>query len=251
VPATHAPEIREELTRGLQNLLRLSYAGLTSGCEGRERFFTWQRRVNQMGIYATYVFPWILDRVMRQEPVRRQREKVVPRAAGDVLEIGVGSGLNLGLYDPAKVTRLRALDPSAELQRLARPRAEAAAVPVELLTASAEEIPLESASIDTVVITYTMCSIPAVDQALREMHRVLRPGGSLLFAEHGRAPDANVVRWQDRLNPMWRWFSGGCNMNRAIPDLLGGAGFRLSDVETMYLPGPSVLTFNYWGTATR
>ena len=204
-----------------------------------------------MGIYSTYVFPWILDRVMRQEPVRRQREKIVPRAGGDVLEIGVGSGLNLPFYDRSKVTRLRALDPSAELQRLARPRAEAAPVPVELLTASAEEIPLESASIDTVVITYTMCSIPQVDKALHEMHRVLRPGGTLLFAEHGRAPDASVVRWQDRLNPLWRWCSGGCNMNRPVPELLGAAGFRLSDVETMYLPGPRVLTFNYWGTATR
>ncbi|HEY2388331.1 MAG TPA: class I SAM-dependent methyltransferase [Candidatus Binatia bacterium] len=204
-----------------------------------------------MGIYSTYVFPWILDRVMRQEPVRRQREKVVPRAGGDVLEIGVGSGLNLPFYDRVKVTRLRALDPSAELQRLARPRAEAAPVPVELLTASAEEIPLESASIDTVVITYTMCSIPQVDKALREMHRVLRPGGTLLFAEHGRAPDASVARWQNRLNPLWHWFSGGCNMNRPVPDLLGAAGFQLGEVETMYLPGPRVLTFNYWGIATR
>lgn len=204
-----------------------------------------------MGIYSTYVFPWILDRVMRQEPVRRQREKIVPRAGGDVLEIGVGSGLNLPFYDRAKVTRLRALDPSAELQRLARPRAEAAPVPVELLTASAEEIPLENASVDSVVITYTMCSIPQVDKALREMHRVLRPGGTLLFAEHGRAPDASVVGWQDRLNPLWRWFSGGCNMNRPVPELLGAAGFRLGDVETMYLPGPRVLSFNYWGTATR
>ena len=204
-----------------------------------------------MGVYETYVFPRILDLVMRQEPIRRQREKVVPRAVGDVLEIGVGSGLNLGFYDPARVMRLRALDPSAGLQRLARERAAGAPVPVELLTASAEEIPLADASVDTIVITYTLCSIPAVERALHEMHRVLRPGGSLLFAEHGRAPDAAGVRWQDRLNPLWRWFSGGCNMNRAVPDLLGGAGFRVGELETMYLPGPRVLGFNYWGAATR
>ena len=203
-----------------------------------------------MGIYATYVFPAILDRVMRQEPVQRQREKVVPLAAGHVLEIGVGSGLNLGLYDPAKVTTLRALDPSPGLQRLARQRAATARVKAELLTASAEEIPLERASVDTIVITYTLCSIPAVDRALEEMHRVLRPGGRLLFSEHGRSPDAGVVRWQDRLNPIWRRISGGCNMNRAIPDLLGAAGFRLADLQTMYLPGPPVLTYTYWGAAT-
>lgn len=202
-----------------------------------------------MGLYARYVFPRILDRVMRQEPIRRQREKVVPRARGHVLEVGVGSGLNLPHYDRAKVASLRALDPSPALCRLARERADAAGIHVELLSASAEEIPLEDASVDTVVITYTMCSIPAVDRALAEMRRVLRPEGVLLFSEHGRAPDSGVVRWQDRLNPVWRRISGGCNINRAIPELLAAAGFRL-EVDSMYLPGPRLMTFTYWGTAT-
>jgi ubiquinone/menaquinone biosynthesis C-methylase UbiE len=204
-----------------------------------------------MGLYAKYVFPAVLDRVMRQEPIRRQREKVVPRARGRVLEIGVGSGLNLAFYDRAKVDTLCGLDPSLDLQRRARRRADAAGIEIEFLPVSGEEIPLEDASIDTVVITYTMCSIPDVDVALKEMHRVLRPEGSLLFSEHGRAPDAGVVRWQDRLNPIWRRISGGCNMNRAIPDLLGAAGFELAELDSMYLPGPRVLTFTYWGTATR
>lgn len=203
-----------------------------------------------MGLYARYVFPTILDLVMRQEPIRRQREKIVPRAHGQVLEVGVGSGLNLPLYDPAKVSSLRGLDPSLDLQRLARQRAAAAAIAVEFLPAPSEEIPLPDASIDTVVITYTMCSIPDVHTALREMRRVLRPAGTLLFCEHGRAPDAGVARWQNRLNPIWRRISGGCNLNRAIPDLLGAAGFTLRDIDTMYLPGPRVMTFNYWGTAT-
>jgi len=204
-----------------------------------------------MGLYAKYIFPAILDRVMRQEPVRRQREKVVPRARGRVLEIGVGSGLNLAFYDRAKVDRLVGLDPSLDLQRLARRRAETAAIEMEFIPVSSEEIPLEDASVDTVVITYTMCSILDVERALHEMHRVLRPEGSLLFSEHGRAPDAGVVRWQDRVNPIWRRISGGCNINRAIPDLLGAAGFRLAELDSMYLPGPRLLTFTYWGMATR
>lgn len=204
-----------------------------------------------MGLYATYVFPAILDRVMRQEPIRRQREKVVPRARGRVLEVGVGSGLNLAFYDRAKVEALWGLDPSVALQRRAGQRAEAAGIDVTFLPVSGEEIPLDDAAIDTIVITYTMCSIPDVDRALREMRRVLRPGGSLLFSEHGRAPDEGVVRWQDRLNPLWRRISGGCNINRAIPDLLGAAGFTLAELESMYLPGPRLLTFTYWGTATR
>ena len=204
-----------------------------------------------MGLYATYIFPAVLDLAMRQEPIRRQREKVVPRARGRVLEIGVGSGLNLALYDRAKVDMLWGLDPSLALQRLARQRAEAAGIAVEFLPASGEEIPLEDASIDTIVVTYTMCSIPDVGRALEEMHRVLRPAGSLLFSEHGRAPDEGVVRWQDRLNPLWRRISGGCNINLAIPDLLGAAGFTLAELDSMYLPGPRLLTFTYWGTATR
>lgn len=203
-----------------------------------------------MGVYARYVFPRILDFVMRQEPVRLQREKVVPRARGDVLELGVGSGLNLPHYDRAHIIRLRAIDPSPDLQRLARQRAEAAGIDVELLTASAEEIPLPDASVDTVVITYTLCSIPAVERALTEMRRVLRPDGTVLFSEHGRAPDLAVARWQDRLNPIWRHISSGCNMNRPIADLLRDAGFALPELETAYLPGPHVLTFTYWGRAT-
>lgn len=204
-----------------------------------------------MGLYATYVFPAILDWVMRQEPIRRQREKVVPRAHGEVLEVGVGSGLNLPHYDRARVTKLYALDPSLELQRLARQRAEAAGLPIEFIPVSGEKIPLPDASADSIVITYTMCSIPDVGAALAEMHRVLRPGGRLLFSEHGRAPDAGVERWQDRLNPLWRRLSGGCNLNRAVPDLLRSAGFDLPELESLYLPGPRPMTFTYWGAATR
>jgi ubiquinone/menaquinone biosynthesis C-methylase UbiE len=204
-----------------------------------------------MGLYSKYVLPSVLDYVMRQEPIRRQREKVVPRASGRVLEIGVGSGLNLAFYDRAKVGKLYGLDPALELQRLARQRSEAAGIAIEFLPVSSEEIPLEDASIDSIVITYTMCSIPDVNGALGEMYRVLRPGGALFFSEHGRAPDEDVVRWQDRVNPIWRRISRGCNLNRAIPDLLGAAGFTLTEISSLYLPGPRLMTFTYWGAAAR
>jgi len=204
-----------------------------------------------MGLYSKYVLPSVLDYVMRQEPIRRQREKVVPRAFGRVLEIGVGSGLNLAFYDRAKVGKLYGLDPALELQRLARQRSEAAGIAIEFLPVSSEEIPLEDASIDSIVITYTMCSIPDVNRALGEMYRVLRPGGTLFFSEHGRAPDESVVRWQDRVNPIWRRISRGCNLNRAIPDLLGAAGFTLTEISSLYLPGPRLMTFTYWGAAAR
>ncbi|MCC6847064.1 MAG: class I SAM-dependent methyltransferase [Deltaproteobacteria bacterium] len=204
-----------------------------------------------MGFYARHVLPTILDWVMRQEPIRRQREKVVPRAHGEVLEVGVGSGLNLPHYDRARITKLYALDPSLELQRLARRRADAARLPIEFLPVSGEKIPLPDASADSIVVTYTMCTIPDVATALAEMRRVLRPGGALLFSEHGRAPDAGVARWQDRLNPLWRRLAGGCNLNRAIPDLLGDAGFALPELASLYLPGPRPWTYTYWGAATR
>jgi len=217
------------------------------GCHGQ----AYGRISFAMGLYATYIFPAVLDLLMRQEPIRRQREKVVPRARGRVLEIGVGSGLNLAFYDRAKVDTLWGLDPSLGLQRLARQRAEAAGIAVEFIPASGEEIPLEDASVDTIVVTYTLCSIPDLGRALAEMRRVLRPAGSLLFSEHGRAPDEGVARWQDRVNPIWRRLSSGCNINRAIPDVLGAAGFTLAELDSMYLPGPRLLGFTYWGRATR
>jgi ubiquinone/menaquinone biosynthesis C-methylase UbiE len=166
-----------------------------------------------------------------------------------VLEIGMGSGLNLAFYDAGRVERVCGLDPAVELQERSRVRAGASGVPVELLTGSAEEIPFDDASFDTVLTTFTLCSIPDVARALREMRRVLRPAGTLLFAEHGLAPDAGVARWQNRLNPAWLLISRGCNMNRPIAALIDEAGFAVDRVETLYLPGPRVLGYNYWGAA--
>jgi ubiquinone/menaquinone biosynthesis C-methylase UbiE len=181
--------------------------------------------------------------------VRRQREKVVPLAVGRVLEIGIGSGLNLAHYDRGRVDGVYGIDPAVELQDRSRARAAASAVPVRLVTGSAESLPFSDGSFDTVVTTFTLCSIPNAVAALREARRVLKPAGRLLFAEHGLADDAGVARWQNRLNPFWFVISGGCNMNRPITALLRDGGFDLVRSETLYLPGPRVLTYNYWGAA--
>jgi ubiquinone/menaquinone biosynthesis C-methylase UbiE len=200
--------------------------------------------------YERRILPPLLDLAMRQKPIMRQRAKIVPLARGRVLEIGFGSGLNLSFYDHSKVETLLGLEPSAELRRRAEERARAADMPVEFIGLTGEEIPLESASVDTVVTTYTLCTIPGVARALAEMCRVLRPGGVLLFSEHGRAPDEGVLRWQNRLNPLWKRIGGGCNLNRPIADLIRAAGFSLDRPETMYLPGPRPFTFTTWGSAT-
>ena len=201
------------------------------------------------GWYDRYLLPYLIDFACGIKPVRRQRRKVVPLARGRVLEIGIGTGLNLEHYDKSLLTQLIGLDPSAEMHRLARKRMARAGLKVELVTLSAERIPYEDASFDTVLVTYSLCTIPDAVAALREMRRVLKPGGRLVFCEHGRAPDESVRRWQDRLTPLWSRFAGGCHLNRDIPALLAEAGFRSDDTQTMYLPGPRPLTFNYWGTA--
>ena len=157
--------------------------------------------------------------------------------------------MNLPLYDPGRVTALWGLDPSPELWSLARSRVADLAVELEFLQAGAEDIPLAADSVDTVLVTYTLCSIPDVAPALKDIRRVLRSDGQLLFCEHGAAPDAAVRKWQDRINPFWRKIGGGCNLNRNIPELLERSGFRIRALETMYIPGWKPASFNYWGAA--
>ena len=202
-----------------------------------------------MSFYDDRVLPHLIDLACSTKPTRKQREKIVHLAEGDVLEIGFGSGLNLPYYDAGKVRRIFGLEPSAGMRRKAQPNVDASGLDVEFIDLPGEDIPLESNSVDTVLVTYTLCSIDDAVAALGGMRRVLKPGGKLLFCEHGAAPDGNVRRWQNRLNPGWKRFSGGCNMNRDIPGLIESSGFRITTDERMYIPGLKILSYNYWGSA--
>lgn len=203
-----------------------------------------------MNFYDRVVLPKLVHFACGQKPNMRQREKVVPLARGRVLEIGFGSGLNLPFYHAENIEQLWALEPSVEMWNIAQTKVKSSPVNVEFIPSGAESIPLDDNSADSVLITYTLCTIPDPLEALHEIRRVLKPAGRVIFCEHGQAPDESVERWQKRLNPVWTRFSGGCNLNRPIPLLLDQAGFKSSDMQTMYLPGWKVAGFNYWGTAT-
>lgn len=203
-----------------------------------------------MGFYDDRILPRLLDLAMRQEQLSAYRRRLVPQARGRVLEIGVGSGRNLPFYGAA-ATEVIGLDASAPLLEMARGALPTSARPaIELIEASAESIPFDDHRFDTVVVTWTLCSIPDVERALDEMRRVLAPGGRLLFVEHGRSPDARVERWQDRLTPLWTRIAGGCHLNRSIRQLVERAGFEVERIDTGYMKGPRPMTFMYEGSAT-
>ena len=200
-------------------------------------------------LYDRHVLPRLINLACGVSMVTRQREKVVPAAEGTVLEVGIGSGLNLPHYDPARVDRVIGVEPDDHIWKLSRRRRENLGFPVERVGLPGEAIPLDDASVDTVVVTYSLCTIPDALAALRQMRRVLKPGGRMLFLEHGEAPDAGVKRWQDRIQPVWGPIAGGCHLGRPIPEMIREAGFAIEDMQTAYLPGPRPMTFNYWGSA--
>jgi ubiquinone/menaquinone biosynthesis C-methylase UbiE len=203
-----------------------------------------------MGLYARHLGPRLVRCVCSMEDVRREREKVVPLAVGIVLEIGIGPGLNLPLYDPARVERVIGVDPNESFLRLGRDERSRCAVPLEIVVAPAEALPLEDASIDTAVVTFTLCSVDDPLQALAKVRRVLKPDGRVLFLEHGLSDDPDVARWQRRLNPVWRPFAVGCNLTRPVRELFVEAGFRLDEVETYYMPRtPAPIGFQCRGIA--
>jgi ubiquinone/menaquinone biosynthesis C-methylase UbiE len=201
-----------------------------------------------MGFYQDQIVPLLINLTMRRRDLAAYRSRVVPAADGHVLEIGIGSGLNLPFYS-RHVERLIGLDPSSKLLSMVRRNLRPDTPSLELIEGSAEAIPLENDSVDTVVTTWTLCSIPDADRALHEMHRVLRPTGRLLFIEHGRAPEPNVRWWQDHLTPAWKRIGGGCHLNRAIQNLIEDAGFQFDRFETGYMRGPKPLAFMYEGNA--
>ncbi len=202
-----------------------------------------------MGLYAKFILPRVIDFGCGVEPAQRQRAKVVPKARGRVLEVGFGSGLNLPFYDTRQVEHVWALEPSNDMWRLAGERIDHCTLSIEHVAASAEAIPLAAACAAAVLVTYTLCTVPDAPTALAEIRRVLRPGGELIFCEHGAAPDTAVRKWQDRVNPLWKRIGGGCNLNRDIPGLLKSGGFDIRALDTLYLPGWRPASFNYWGTA--
>lgn len=201
-----------------------------------------------MGFYAEVILPRLCDFAMRNQRLLPYRERVIGAAEGRVLEIGLGSGRNLPLYrTPAR--EILGLEPSPQLIAMAKHGAPASSIPATFIEGSAELIPLDDNSIDTVVTTWTLCTIPHAEVALGEMHRVLKPGGRLLFVEHGLAPDKSVRKWQNLLTPAWKSVSGGCHLNRPIASMIEGAGFRFDRLETGYMPGPRLMTFFYEGSA--
>ena len=202
-----------------------------------------------MGFYNRWILPQVIELTMRQKNFAPFRERTAGAARGRVLEIGIGSGLNLSSFRP-DIESVCGVDPSAELLAKARDRVENVGFPVRLLEASSEKLPLENRSFDTVVMTFTLCSIPDAAAALLEIRRVLKPEGELLFAEHGRAPDSDVMLWQDRITPIWKLIGGGCHLNRKVDYLIQAAGFRLERLSAGYQKfAPRPFSFFYEGVA--
>jgi ubiquinone/menaquinone biosynthesis C-methylase UbiE len=203
-----------------------------------------------MGLYQRYLLPRLVQCACGSPVTDRQRQKVVPQARGEVLEIGFGSGLNLPHYRPGQVDKLWALEPSPEMRALATRRVAASGLDLQWLDLPGEAVPLPGHSVDCVVMTYTLCTIPDAAAALAQVRRVLRPGGRLLFCEHGAAPDAAVRRWQDRLDGLWGRLAGGCHLNREMAPLIASAGFRFDELQSRYLPKtPRFAGYNTWGCA--
>ncbi len=202
-----------------------------------------------MGFYENHILPHVINLACGVKPVRRQREKVVPSAQGKVLEVGMGTGLNMPYYNGDLVDVIYGLEPNAKSCEMAADPILKAGLNVDFIGLDGQEIPLDNNSVDTVVLTYTLCTIPDARKAVKEMRRVLKPGGKLLFSEHGKAPDEAVRKWQERINPMWKILGGGCNLNRNIPDLIKNGDFTIEALDEMYLPGPKFATYTYWGSA--
>jgi SAM-dependent methyltransferase len=203
-----------------------------------------------MGIYQERILPRITDKVMNRAELARIRGRVCADLGGEVVEIGFGSGLNVPYYPPA-VTRVRAVDPARAGRKIAARRVAASPVPVDYIGLDGQAIPVEAASVDHVLITWTLCTIPDVQLALAEVRRVLRPGGSLHFAEHGLSADQRVARWQGRLTPLQRRLAGGCHLNRPIGALVADSGLELTQLENYYAQGPRPWGYMFEGTARK
>ena len=203
-------------------------------------------------LWSKFIQPRLISFACATKPFMIQRIKIVPLAKGTVLEIGIGSGLNIPLYDENHVKKVVGVDPSEDMQALAKDRINESPIDIQLVVADAEKIPLDDQSIDTIVCTYTLCTVSNPEGVLKEMKRILKPGGKFLFSEHGHAPDESVNKFQLRLEPFWKFLADGCHLTRSIPELLRANGMKLDKMESMYLPStPRFVGFNYWGSAVH
>ena len=202
-----------------------------------------------MSFYDNHCLPHILNFVCGLKVIQKQREKVIPNAHGKVLEIGMGSGLNIPYYNADKVDMVWGLEPSKGMRKKAQSNLMQASFEIHWLDFPSEEISLDDNSVDTVVLTYTLCTIADWHKALQQMRRVLKPEGKLIFCEHGEAPDENIRKWEERINPVWKKVAGGCNLGRPIPRFIEDGGFEIENIESEYLPGPKFAAYNYLGTA--
>mgnify|MGYP001273905723 FL=1 len=203
-----------------------------------------------MSFYEKKILPKVLDLLCGSSPINYQRKKIVPKVSGNVLEIGIGSGLNLPHYNVSNISNITALDPAEELTDIAKKRISELDLDIDVINCGAEEIPLESKSFDSILVTYTLCSIENLDDSMKEIRRVIKDDGTLFFCEHGIAPDLKTKNWQNRINPIWKRLMGGCNINRDIPEIISNSKLEIVDLETMFLPGTArIAGFNYWGTA--
>ena len=205
-----------------------------------------------MSFYEKKILPKVLDLLCGSSPINYQRKKIVPKVSGNVLEIGIGSGLNLPHYNISNINKITALDPAEELTDIAKKRISELDLDIDVINCGAEEIPLESKSFDSILVTYTLCSIENLDDSMKEIRRVIKDDGTLIFCEHGIAPDLKTKNWQNRINPIWKRLMGGCNINRDIPNILKESGFKINTLDQMYLPStPKIVGYNYWGEATN
>ena len=201
-------------------------------------------------LYEKYVCPHLINYAMKMKPFRKQREKVIPSASGRVLEIGIGSGLNFNYYNKENVSEVFAVEPDGILLEKAQQNAKINNINLNVQQLKAEELPFDNNSFDTIISTYTMCSIPGLSSAMSEINRVVKPNGKLLFSEHGKSPDMNVFKWQKRMNGIQKRIAGGCHLDVDIPNEIIKANFKLNKIDSMYVPGPKFLSYHYWGVAS-
>lgn len=202
-----------------------------------------------MGLYNKYILPNVIDWTCNQQPNKKQREKIIPLASGNVLEIGIGSGLNLPFYNKEKVKHLLAIDPSLELWNKNLIDTNNLSFDFSFIKAVAENIPANNNSFDTVVLTYTLCSIANTTEAFDEIKRVLKTNGKVIFCEHGKAPDKSVQKYQNFINPIWKQLGGGCTLNRDIPSIIEYNGLIIDKMDSMYIPGWKPASYNFLGSA--